>query len=860
MRRLKLSGWMLATMLAMLAVCAPVAHAQQREPVPKQIDVPHPYYYREMYLPQLTSGPSSVAWTPDSKSVVYSMQGWVWRQALDSQAAQQITSGPGYDYQPDCSPDGKWILFTKYYQDALELHALEAASGRVTQLTVGGNVNLDARFSPDGRRIVFVSTAYNRRFHIFVADFAEGMLRNIQRLTGETRSPEASGPRYYYGAFDHEISPAWSPDGREIIFISNRGRLYGTGGIWRMRAEAGAEPREIYFEETTWKARPDWSPDGKRVVFSSYAGRQWHQLWVTTAEPGGYPFPISYGEYDNTAAQWSPDGERIAFISNRGGNTSLWIQEAVGGGQRELAPRERKYALPMRLLKIHVVDAQDRPVAARVSVRTGDAPGDRAFAPDNAWIHADDSFDRQAQAFERFYFHVNGSAQLSVPLKKVTVDVKRGPETRIEIVDAEPRPNRIVLVKLRPVAAPNFAGATSQWASGDVHVHMNYGGAYRNSPANLARQADAEGLRVVNNLIVNKEQRVPDVTYFTGKLDAASNARVLLWHGQEFHTSSWGHTGLLGLQKNLLLPDYAWYPQTAAASLYPSNDVVSDLARAQGGVVGYVHPFDAPPPDPAKNEPLRNTLPVDVALGKVDYLEVLGFSDHRATAEVWYRLLNCGFRVAAAGGTDAMMNFASLRGPIGLNRVYVRVPVGPLKMQEWLAGLKRGRTFATNGPLLDFSLSGKMIGDELKLPAYAREIPMRAAVRSFVPVDHAEIVCNSRVVQRVELRTQHGVTSGEARGRIPVKSSGWCVLRAWSDSSHPDVLDAYPYATTSPIYISVGPERSGRSPEDAAYFVKWIDRVREFAEAHKDWNTPAEREHVMKQIAAARAVFERQLK
>src|SRR5450631_4910022 len=73
----------------------------QREPVLPQIDLPHPYYYREMYLPQLTSGPSSVCWSPDSTEVVYSMAGSLWRQRIDSKTAQQLTDGAGYDYQPD---------------------------------------------------------------------------------------------------------------------------------------------------------------------------------------------------------------------------------------------------------------------------------------------------------------------------------------------------------------------------------------------------------------------------------------------------------------------------------------------------------------------------------------------------------------------------------------------------------------------------------------------------------------------------------------------------------------------------------------------------------------------------------------
>src|SRR5258707_8634285 len=70
----------------------------QRIPVLPQIDLPHPYYYRELYLPQLTSGPSSVAWAPDSKEIVYSMAGAFWGQKLDSKEALEMTDRPSYDY------------------------------------------------------------------------------------------------------------------------------------------------------------------------------------------------------------------------------------------------------------------------------------------------------------------------------------------------------------------------------------------------------------------------------------------------------------------------------------------------------------------------------------------------------------------------------------------------------------------------------------------------------------------------------------------------------------------------------------------------------------------------------------------
>src|SRR5579864_7986251 len=200
--------------LTALTFSAPPLGAQ-REPVLKQVDLPHRYYYREMYLPQLTMGPSSAAWSADSRSLVYSMAGTLWRQALDSSTAEQLTAGPGYDYQPDCSPDGRWVAYVTYYRDAVELWVLDLEKRQSHQLTSGGAVNVEPRFSPDGKRLAFVSTSYNGRFHIFVGDFSGGELTGVRRITGETRS---NLPRFYYSEFDHEISPTWSPEGTELIF------------------------------------------------------------------------------------------------------------------------------------------------------------------------------------------------------------------------------------------------------------------------------------------------------------------------------------------------------------------------------------------------------------------------------------------------------------------------------------------------------------------------------------------------------------------------------------------------------------------------------------------------------------------
>ena len=827
-----------------LALSAVAAHAQ-RAPVLGQVRTPHAYYFREMLIPQLTTGPSAAAWSPDGRELIYSMQGSLWRQRLDEVEARQLTDGPGYDYQPDWSPDGRRVVYASYRDDAIELRLLDLDTGRSSPLVANGAVNIEPRWSPEGTRVAYTSSAYEGLWHVFVvAPGTEGGRGEPVRVT---RERESGLPRYYYHRQDQYLSPTWSPDGRELIVISNRGRIWGSGGFWRLDA-AGEREREIHYEETTWKAKPDWSRDGRRVVYSSYLGRQWNQLWLMTSD-GGDPLQLTYGEFDATAPRWSPAGDRIAYVSNERGNTSLWVLDVVSGARREVRAARRRHRHPVGTLRLAVTDAGGAPMPARVSIVGSDG---RSHAPSDAWHHADDAFDRAERRFEYGYFHTGGSATLTLPSGTYRVEVSRGPEYRVVTRSVEVSESSTPMVRVTLGVLDDLEGRG--WYSGDLHVHMNYGGAYRNDPTRLALQARAEDLHVVENLIVNKEGRVPDVAWFRPRPDPASRPGTLIVHGQEYHTSFWGHVGLLGLTDHLLLPGYTAYANTGVATLQPTNARVFDLARAQGAITGYVHPYDAYPDPGDSTRALTHALPVDLALGKVDYYEAVGFVDDlRATAEVWYRLLNCGFRLAAGGGTDAMANFASLRGPVGMNRVYVRTGA-PLEHRRWLSALKAGRSFATNGPLIGMTVEGTGLGGELALPAGGREVAVSVRLRSNVPVDRLELVLNGRVIRQIPL-------DGDGRSatslvRVSVDRSGWLLLRARGNKAAYPTLDIFPYATTSPIYLTVG-GKPARSPEDARYFMAWIDRMRGAVEAHEDWNTDAERRETLEMLAKARAEYER---
>jgi hypothetical protein len=284
------------------------------------------------------------------------------------------------------------------------------------------------------------------------------------------------------------------------------------------------------------------------------------------------------------------------------------------------------------------------------------------------------------------------------------------------------------------------------------------------------------------------------------------------------------------------------------------NADVYDMAHEQGALVGAVHPFEGVP-DPFAQPAQRITdeLPVDVALGKLDYMEIVGFSDHKSTAAVWYKLLNLGYRIPAGAGTDATANYAApIRGMIGFNRVYTWVPAWPLTLEMWTDGFKRGRTFATNGPLIHFTLRGEQVGSELKLEKPQPDVAFTAQLSSIVPVDHLEVVCNGKVMKALKLEGAHD--TADLKGTIPLAESGWCLLRAYSDKAVYPVLDNYAYATTSPIYVTVAGAKP-RSMEDAKYFAAWIARTLEITEAYRDWNSPQEKRLVIKRLRQAQEIF-----
>ncbi len=328
-----------------------------------------------------------------------------------------------------------------------------------------------------------------------------------------TEDRDSGLPRYYYSKFDQYLSPTWSPDGKELILVSNRGDVWGSGGFWRMPAEPGGALRLVRKEETNWKARPDWARDGRRVVYSSYLGRQRNQLWLMTAD-GGDPFQLTYGEFDAHAAALVARRPPHRLHQQRG-RRHVALRMVDDPGRRDRRRRPRGSQVRSRPRGDAAPVGRRTPTASpcRPGVSVTGADG-RGWAPDDAWRHADDGFDRGERPFEMTYFHTprTGSAVLSLPPGRVHGRRDPRPGVRAGHAHRRRRPRGGTAALRLALRAPRAICPRAGWWSGDLHVHMNYGGHYRDTiPRTLRAQAEAEDLHVVENLIVNKEQRIPDV-------------------------------------------------------------------------------------------------------------------------------------------------------------------------------------------------------------------------------------------------------------------------------------------------------------------------------------------------------------
>ena len=434
---------------------------------------------------------------------------------------------------------------------------------------------------------------------------------------------------------------------------------------------------------------------------------------------------------------------------------------------------------------------------------------------------------------------VDQKATLTLPPGKYRVRAEKGMEYRKSETTVSLEAGQTVEISLEVARLLNMN--EQGWYSGDLHIHR--------SPQDMPVLLRAEDLNIgptITRHVGSGREVSPFPETPLLPADATHTASA---QNQEVERLVKGHGAIVLLN----LPQPIDPNMTA---LYPMDAEFCRQARAAGAFL------DA-------EKPIWKNVPVNAALGLVDAIGVVNnhFHPHgllldaekygsmerdrpayktpagfaQWMLDLYYSLLNCGFRIPVSAGSASGV----MPSWPGYERVYVHLS-GPFSYEQWFRDLKAGRSFATNGPLLEVYMDGQAPGASVNWdgPTGATvAIEAHAQER----VDRVEILYNGEVIRSFP---SGGSNVFHTALNLTITEPGWLAVRCFEP-----VGETVRYAQTSPFYFL----RAGKLPARRQDALRWAEYIRRMAASltAADYASPEAYQAAQSTFKEAEAVYRR---
>jgi hypothetical protein len=238
---------------------------------------------------------------------------------------------------------------------------------------------------------------------------------------------------------------------------------------------------------------------------------------------------------------------------------------------------------------------------------------------------------------------------------------------------------------------------------------------------------------------------------------------------------------------------------------------------------------------------------VDVALGTIDALEWSAAS--RGSLFPLHHAWNNDFPITPIGGEDSLANMQDNR-PVGIIRTYAFLGSN-FTAAGWVNAIKKGNTFLTSGPVVEFQVNGKIPGDKVNLAA-AGPVKLQGQVWSSTPITLVRVYHNGKIWK--DLPVPPRSTDFQFSEIATVQASGWFSLVVEAEELQPATSAAYAQAVTNPVRVYVGGGKI-RSRESAEYFLRWIERLRAEIADLSLWRTEGERARTYRELDEAARIY-----